>query len=26
VKMVLTSNNAVTVPKVRDMRVIALDT
>ncbi len=25
VKMVLTSNNAVTVPKVRDMRVIALD-
>ena len=26
VKMVLTSNSAVTIPKVRDMRVIALDT
>ena len=26
VKMVLTSNSSVTIPKVRDMRVIALDT
>ena len=26
VKMVLTSNSAVIIPKVRDMRVIALDT